>query len=661
MLGKLNLSAIAFNNWIIMGAFAGMVLVFLSLLVLVTCLGKWKYLWKEWFTSVDHKKIGVMYIFIALVMGVRAFVDSAMLRSQIAFSYGSSHGFLVPEHFNQVFTGHGVIMIFLMAMPFIIGLINIAMPLQIGARDVAFPAMNLISLWLLIAAVILMNISLGIGEFAKTGWIAYPPLSELQYSPYVGVDYYIWILEIAGIGTLMTGINFLVTIIKLRAPGMTLMRMPLFTWTALGTSILIIGAFPILTVNLAFLGLDRYLGMHFFTNDAGGNMMMYVNWFWAWGHPEVYILILPAFGVFSEVVTNFTNKRLFGYSSMVYSILAIIVISYIVWVHHFFIMGAGGTVNAIFGIMTMIIAIPTGVKVFNWLFTMYRSRLRFTTPMLWTLGFLVTFVLGGMSGVMLAIAPADFVLHNSEFLVAHFHNVIISGTVFGAIAGYIYWFPKAYGFQLNERLGKMGFGLFISGFVLTFTPLYVLGFMGMTRRLNHYDNPAWRTPIWIAEIGVAVIGIAIAVLILQLVVSFIQRKQHLDLTGDIWNARTLEWSVASPAPIYNFAEIPIITGRDEFWERKQNKTAYQKPTEYHDILMPKNTSVGFFIGIFSVVFGFGIVWHIWWMAILGFFAILVTVITHLLNDDSYYYLSADEVKKIEEQHILRSSGNNYVR
>ncbi len=649
MLGKLNLSAIDYHNAIIMGAFGGMVLAFLAVLAVITYLRRWKYLWNEWMTSVDHKRIGVMYIAVAIIMGIRGFIDSLMMRSQMVFSHGAAHGYLAPDHYSQIFTGHGVIMIFFMAMPFIIGLINVALPLQIGARDVAFPAMNLISLWLLIAAVVLMNISLGIGEFAKTGWNAYPPLSELQYSPYVGVDYYIWILQIAGASSLMTGINFLVTITNLRAPGMTLMKMPLFSWAALGTSILIIGAFPILTVDLGLLALDRYLGMHFFTPDAGGNMMTYVNWFWAWGHPEVYILILPAFGIFSEVVSDFANKRLFGYASMVYSILAIIIISYIVWVHHFFVMGAGGTVNAVFGIMTMIIAVPTGVKVFNWIFTMYRGRLRFETPMLWTLGFLLTFVLGGMSGVMLAMAPADFVLHNSEFLIAHFHNVIISGTVFGAMAGYIYWFPKAFGFKLNEKLGVLAFWLFFFGLIITFAPLYLLGFMGMTRRLNHYDNPAWQTPIWIAALGMVIFTISLFFLVLQLAVSIIQRKRNRDHTGDPWNGRTLEWSVASPAPFYNFAEIPIVTSRDEFWKRKQQENAPTKPM-YQDFLMSKNTAAGFFMGIFSIAFGFGMIWHIWWMAISGAFAILVTVVAHLSNDDIYYYVTADEVKKMEEAH-----------
>jgi cytochrome o ubiquinol oxidase subunit 1 len=535
-------------------------------------------------------------------------------------------------------------------MPFIIGLMNVAVPLQIGARDVAFPVMNSISLWLTIAAVVLMNISLGIGEFAKTGWVAYPPLSELQYSSGVGVDYYIWMLELAGAGSLMTGINFLVTIVKLRAPGMTLMKMPLFCWAALCTSVLIIGAFPILSVDLGLLALDRYLGMHFFTNTNGGNMMLYVNWFWAWGHPEVYILILPIFGIFSEVVPSFSNKALFGYRAMVFSIVAITIISYLVWVHHFFVMGAGPMVNSAFGIMTMIIAIPTGIKIFNWLFTMYLGRLQFATPMLWTLGFIITFAIGGSAGVMLAIPPADFVLHNSEFLIAHFHNVIIGGTVFGAIAGYIYWFPKIFGYKLNERLGKIAFWFFLAGFVITFAPLYVLGFMGMTRRLNHYDVPAWRIPMLIAVIGVIFIAAGLVFLILQLLISFIQRKQNRDLTGDPWNARTLEWSLPSPVPFYNFPKIPTVTDRDEFWERKQKGIAHQKIAYYRDILMPNNSAVGFFIGIFSIFFGFGMTWHIWWMALLGFFGIIVTLITRSFDDNTYHYIPAAEVKKTEEEH-----------
>lgn len=650
-LGKLSLAAIPFDNPITLGAFSFMLCGLITVALIITFLHKWKYLWREWFTSVDHKKIGVMYILVGLVMGVRGFADGVLMRSQLLFSYGHSHGYIHANHYDQIFSGHGVIMIFFVAMPFIIGLINIAVPLQIGARDVAFPFLNSVSLGLFVAGAVLVNISLGIGEFAKTGWIAYPPLSEISYSPGVGVDYYIWSLEIAGTGTLLTGINFLVTILKLRAPGMKLMHLPLFTWTALGTNLLIIGAFPILTVDLALLALDRYLGMHFFTNTGGGNMMMYVNWFWAWGHPEVYILILPVFGVFSEVVTNFSGRKLFGYTSMVYSTMAITLISYLVWLHHFFTMGAGGNVNAFFGIMTSLIAIPTGVKIFNWLFTMYHGKIRFKIPMLWTLAFLCTFVIGGMTGVMLAIPPADFVLHNSEFLIAHFHTTIIAGTIFGFFAGYTYWFPKAFGFTLNELLGKLGLTFFVIGFYLTFMPLFILGFMGMTRRINHYDNPAWKIPILIAAIGVVIIGIGMFFLILQLIMSFIQRKQHKDLSGDPWDARTLEWSVASPPPSYNFAVLPLVHGRDEFWEKKQKGSAYEQPSNYHDILMLNNTPAGIFIGIFSLLFGFAMVWYIWWLACFSFSALIITIILRTSHDKVYHYISAEKIQETEERFI----------
>src|ERR1700712_98249 len=489
LLGKLTLGDMPFDQPIIMGAAAFMVLIVLAVVVGLTWFKKWGYLWSEWLTSVDHKKIGVMYIVVAVLMLLRGFVDALMMRTQLALAYNGP-GFLPPEHYNQVFTAHGVIMIFFMAMAFMIGLMNIVVPLQIGARDVAFPFINSLSFWMTAVSAILINMSLVIGEFAQTGWLAYPPLSELQFSPGVGVDYYLWSLQLSGVGTLLTGINFFVTIVKMRAPGMTWMKMPVFTWTALCTNALIMAAFPILTVTLALLGLDRYLGMHFFTNDAGGNQMLYLNLIWAWGHPEVYILILPAFGIFSEVISTYARKPLFGYKTMVYATCSITVLSFLVWLHHFFTMGSGADVNSFFGIMTMIIAIPTGVKVFNWLFTIYRGRVRFTTPMLWTLGFIITFVIGGMTGVLLAVPGADFLLHNSLFLIAHFHNVIIGGVLFGYLAGMSYWFPKSFGFRLHEGLGKIAFWCWLVGFYVAFMPLYVLGFMGLTRRLQHYDNAA---------------------------------------------------------------------------------------------------------------------------------------------------------------------------
>ncbi|KVU51190.1 cytochrome ubiquinol oxidase subunit I [Burkholderia ubonensis] len=657
MFGKLTLSAIPFDQPIIMGAGAFMGLVVLGILVALTITGRWKWLWSEWLTSVDHKKIGVMYIIVAFIMLLRGFADAIMMRMQLALSYNAP-GFLPPHHYDQIFTAHGVIMIFFMAMVFMVGLMNLIVPLQIGARDVAFPFINSLSFWMTAVSAILINISLVIGEFAQTGWLAYPPLSELQYSPGVGVDYYLWALQISGVGTLLTGVNFFVTIIKMRAPGMSLMKMPVFTWTALCTNVLIMASFPILTATLALLGLDRYLGMHFFTNEAGGNAMLYLNLIWAWGHPEVYILILPAFGIFSEVIATFAKKPLFGYKTMVYATCAIMVLSFLVWLHHFFTMGSGANVNAFFGIMTMIIAIPTGVKVFNWLFTMYRGRIEFSTPVLWTIGFMVTFTLGGMTGVMMAIPGADFVLHNSLFLIAHFHNVIIGGVLFGYLAGFNYWFPKAFGFKLNEKLGKAAFWFWQVGFYVAFVPLYVLGFMGMTRRLNHYDNPAWHPWLLVAAFGAVLIAIGIACQLLQLVVSIRNRNlpQYRDTTGDPWGGRTLEWATTSPPPAYNFATIPQVRTLDTFADMKARGEGQGKRAAYRDIHMPSNTSAGLFVGVFSLALGFALVWHIWWLAIAGLAGIVATLVIYSSRNNDGYYIPASTVRRIEEpRHAARTT------
>ncbi|MDW9228264.1 ubiquinol oxidase subunit 1 [Burkholderia cepacia] len=542
-------------------------------------------------------------------------------------------------------------MIFFMAMVFMVGLMNLVVPLQIGARDVAFPFINSLSFWMTAVSAILINVSLVIGEFAQTGWLAYPPLSELQFSPGVGVDYYLWALQISGVGTLLTGVNFFVTIIKMRAPGMTLMKMPVFTWTALCTNVLIMASFPILTATLALLGLDRYLGMHFFTNEAGGNAMLYLNLIWAWGHPEVYILILPAFGIFSEVIATFAKKPLFGYKTMVYATCAIMVLSFLVWLHHFFTMGSGANVNAFFGIMTMIIAIPTGVKVFNWLFTMYRGRIEFTTPVLWTIGFMVTFTIGGMTGVMMAIPGADFVLHNSLFLIAHFHNVIIGGVLFGYLAGFNYWFPKAFGFKLNEKLGKAAFWFWQVGFYVAFVPLYVLGFMGMTRRLNHYDNPAWHPWLLVAAFGAVLIAVGIACQLLQLVVSIRNRNlpAYRDTTGDPWGGRTLEWATSSPPADYNFAAIPQVRTLDAYADMKARGEGRPNPASFRDIHMPSNTCAGLVVAIFSLVLGFALVWHIWWMAIGGLVGIVATLVIYSSRDNDGYYIPASTVRKTEDK------------
>jgi cytochrome o ubiquinol oxidase subunit 1 len=653
LLGKLSWSAIPFEQPIIMGATAFMALLVGSVLLWITWERAWPYLWREWLTSVDHKRIGVMYLVLALLMLVRGFTDAIMMRAQQAVAAGDAQGYLPPEHFDQIFSAHGTIMIFFVAMPFVIGLMNFAVPLQLGVRDVAFPTLNSVSLWLTATGILLTNMSLAIGEFAKTGWVAYPPLSELQFSPGVGVDYYLWALQISGIGTLLTGVNFVTTILKLRAPGMGYMRMPVFCWTALASNLLIVAAFPVLTALFAMLLLDRYLGFHFFSVDAGGNAMMYVNLFWVWGHPEVYILVLPAFGVFSEVSATFSGKPLFGYRSMVAATMAICILSYTVWLHHFFTMGASAGVNAFFGITSMIIAVPTGVKIFNWLFTMYGGRVRFEVPVLFTIGFMVTFIFGGLTGVLLAVPPVDFQVHNSVFLVAHFHHVIIPGVLFGAFAGYTYWFPKAFGFKLDERWGRRSFWCWFIGFHLAFLPLYVAGLMGMTRRMQHYEVLSWQPWLLVAALGTLVILAGIVSQIVQIVVS-IRDREELRVSADPWNGRTLEWSTASPPPAWNYAVLPHVTDIDAFWVTKQRLRARQEQPaparDYKPIEMPKNSPTGFITAFFAVVTGFALIWHIWWMAAFGVLGAFVTLVVFAFRDEDEVEIPAEQIARFDQAH-----------
>jgi cytochrome o ubiquinol oxidase subunit 1 len=650
LLGKLDWSAVPFNQPIVMFAVGSVILAGAFILGWITLKGHWPYLWREWITSVDHKRIGVMYIVLALLMLLRGFADAIMMRAQQAVAAGGAQGYLPPEHFDQIFSAHGTIMIFFMAMPFVIGLMNFVVPLQLGVRDMAFPTLNSVALWLTASGILLVNISLAVGEFAKTGWVAYPPLSELQFSPGVGVDYYLWSLQISGVGTLMTGINFVATILKTRAPGMGLMRMPVFCWTALASNLLIVAAFPVLTATLAMLLLDRYLGFHFFSVDAGGNPMMYVNLFWVWGHPEVYILVLPAFGIYSEVSATFSGKPLFGYRSMVAATMVICVLAYTVWLHHFFTMGASASVNAFFGIASMIIAVPTGVKIFNWLFTMYGGRIRFAVPVLWTIGFMVTFVLGGLTGVLLAVPPVDWQVHNSLFLVAHFHHVIIPGVVFGVMAGYTYWFPKAFGFTLDERWGRRAFWCWFIGFHVAFMPLYVVGLMGMTRRMQHYDVLSWQPWLLVAAAGAVVILAGIVCQIVQLVVSIRNREELRDVTGDPWNGRTLEWSIASPPPAWNFAMLPQVTDIDAFWKKKQRARTQAQPAKerkFEPIEVPKNSAIGFIIAFFAVVSGFALIWHIWWMAGAGAIGILLTMLAFAFRNEEEIEIPADQIARFE--------------
>ena len=649
MFGKLTWQAIPFDQPIPLVTSAVLIVVITGLLLFVFVKGYVPYLWKEWITSVDHKRIGIMYCLLALVMLLRGFSDALMMRSQQALAFNAP-GYLPPEHYDQIFSAHGTIMIFFVAMPFVVGLMNFVVPLQLGVRDVAFPTLNSVSFWLTAAGALLVNVSLVVGEFARTGWLPFPPLSELTYSPGVGVDYYAWSLEISGIGTLMAGINMVTTILKMRAPGMSYTRMPVFCWTSLASNLLIVVAFPILTATLAMLLLDRYVGFHFFTNEAGGNPMVFMNLIWAWGHPEVYILVLPAFGVYSEVISTFSSKPLFGYRSMVIATMAICLLSFLVWLHHFFTMGAGGDVNGFFGIMSMIIAIPTGVKLFNWLFTMYGGRVRFTAPMMWSIGFMVTFALGGMTGVLLAVPPADFVLHNSLFLVAHFHNVIIGGVLFGAFAGYSYWFPKAFGFSLDERLGKAAFWCWFIGFYVAFMPLYVVGLLGMTRRMQHYTQPEWYPWILVAGVGALIILTGIVLQVMQLTVSIRTRARRRELTGDPWDGRTLEWATSSPPPAYNFAVLPDVEDEEPYWGMKQkareNLQMSAEPT-YEAIEVPRNSPTGFITAFFAVVTGFALIWHIWWVVVLGLVGAYATFVVFAWRDVVEETIPAEEVARAD--------------
>jgi cytochrome o ubiquinol oxidase subunit 1 len=658
ILGRLDWNAIPFHDPIILGTFAMVTLGGISLVALLTRFKLWAPLWNNWITSIDHKKIGIMYMILGLIMLLRGFADALMMRLQQAIAFGDVAGYLPPHHYDQIFTAHGVIMIFFVAMPFVTGLMNYVVPLQIGARDVAFPFLNNFSFWMTAFGAVLMMMSLFVGEFARTGWLAYPPLSGILASPGVGVDYYIWSLQVAGVGTLLSGVNLFATIVKMRAPGMTMMKMPVFTWTSLCTNVLIIASFPILTAVLTLLGLDRLVGTNFFTNDLGGNAMLYVNLIWIWGHPEVYILILPAFGIFSEVVSTYCGKRLFGYKSMVYATIAITVLSYLVWLHHFFTMGSGPSVNSFFGITTMIISIPTGAKIFNWLFTMYKGRIRFDLPMMWTVAFMITFVIGGMTGVLLAVPPADFVLHNSLFLIAHFHNVIIGGVLFGLFAGIYYWFPKAFGYKLDAFWGKVSFWCWVVGFYLAFMPLYVLGLMGVTRRMSHFEDPSLQIWFQIAALGAVLIAFGIGAQLFQFYISFRRRHALRDVTGDPWNGRTLEWATSSPPPDYNFAFTPRVFNLDAWHDMKQ--AGYVRPMSgFVPIHMPKNTAAGFVIAALSAVVGFGLIWHMWLVTAIAFVTLLTAVIIHTFNYKRDFYIPADQVAQTEDART-RLMENRYV-
>ena len=611
----------------IIGAGAGSVVVIgaVAMVALLTYLKAWRYLWTEWFTSLDHKKIGIMYVAIAGVMLSRALIEAVLMRTQQAFAVNAP-GFVEPNHFAQLFSTHGTIMIFFMAMPFLTGLINYLVPLQIGARDMAFPYFNSVGLWLTAGGAGLMMASLVVGEFSTGGWSGYPPYTELSFSGGVGPDYWIWAVTLASVGSTAVGINVACTIYKFRAPGMTWMRMPLFCWTSLCTAILMIFAMPALTVATLLLAADRYAGMHFFTDDLGGNMMNYVNLFWLFGHPEVYIVVLPAFGVYSEVISTFSSKELYGYTSLVLATCAIAVLSFTVWLHHFFTMGQSADVNAAFGIATMLIGVPTGVKIYDWIWTMFRGEVRFTPSMLLSIAFMMTFVLGGFTGIILATPPLNYVMHNTLFLVAHFHNMLIPGTLYGMLAGYMFWFPKAFGFRLNERWGWISVSCWVTGFYLAFMPLYVLGAAGMARRTQEVFDPAFRPWLLVALGGAFLLLAALVALFVQLYVSIRDREANRVPVGDPWDARGLEWSVSAPPPEWNFATIPHVGSRDAFYWRKHSGGAYRPADHYRDIELPKESACGVVIGLAAAAASFGLIWRIWWMAGLFLAVVVATVI-----------------------------------
>jgi len=646
LLGRLTWESFPIHEPILLWTFIVVAVLGIGIVAVVSYYRLWGWLWREWFTSVDHKKIGIMYIILGIVMLLRGFADALMMRLQQVMAFGASQGYLDAHHYDQIFTAHGTIMIFFVAIPLIVGLVNYVMPLQIGARDVAFPFLNSLSLWLTVAGALLVMVSLFVGEFSRAGWLNYVPVANIQNSPDTGPDYYLWALQIAGVGTTLSAINMVATIIRMRAPGMTMMKMPVFTWTAFCSNVLAIAIFPALTAAFAMLLMDRYVGTDFFTNDAGGNPMMYWNLVWLWGHPEVYVLVLPVFGIYSEVTATFCGKRLFGYSSMVYATVVITILSYLVWLHHFFTMGSGASVNSFFGIATMVIAIPTGAKIFNWLFTMYRGQIRFELPMMWVVAFMLTFVVGGMTGVLLAVPPADFVLHNSLFLVAHFHNVIIGGVVFGLFAGMYYWFPKAFGFRLDPFWGKVTFWGWVIGYWVAWTPIYIVGLMGTTRRVRHFDDPELRIWFVIAGIGALIILVGILAFVIQIAVSIRNRKALRDTTGDPWGGRTLEWATASPPPFYNFAFTPVVHELDA-WHDMKCHGARPPVSGFRPIHLPRNTGAGVVLAALALVLGFAMVWYIWWLAALSFAGLLAVAIGHTFNYHRDYHVAADEVARIE--------------
>ncbi|MHB1752861.1 MAG: cbb3-type cytochrome c oxidase subunit I [Acidiferrobacter sp.] len=653
--GRLDAQQIPLQNPILFGTFVLVSLGALAVLGAITYSRSWGTLWRDWLTSVDHKKIGVMYCVLGVVMLFRGFIDGVMMRTQQVMAVGPQspgymgalHGYLPPYHFGQIYSAHGTIMILFAITPILVGLMNIIVPLQIGARDMAYPYLNAVSFWLTAAATGLVMISLFVGDFSHAGWVGLSPLTELAYSPGVGVDYWSWAVQIGSIGTTLASINIIVTIIKMRAPGMTWTKMPIFCWTALSTSIVGLSSFPVFTAAVALLSLDRYVGTHFFTPGLGGNLMLYTDLFWIWGHPEVYYVVLPAFGILSEIIPTFSEKPLFGYITMAVASIAIGGVSWSVWLHHFFTMGAGPGVNAFFSIASMLVGIPTGVKVFNWAFTLYRGRVRFDVPMLWALAALVLLLIGGLTGMMLAMPAINYTVHNSVFVVAHFHTMlnVVGFACFGAIN---YWFPKVFGFRLDERTGKRAFWFFSAGTVLLFGSMYALGFMGMPRRIDYIPFTSWRPLLIAEEGGIVLFVIASYYMVKQLVVSIRDRAQNRVMTPDAWGtSRSLEWLTHSPVPFYNFAVQPHINVRDEWAWRREHGLGSAYPDHYEDIHLPNNTPLPLMLGACAFALGFGLVWRMYWLAVLGLLAIIILVIVRSFREDPGHIVPGARIREIE--------------
>ncbi|WP_409296947.1 cytochrome aa3 quinol oxidase subunit I [Peribacillus sp. SCS-26] len=625
--------------------YASMVAIGLTVIAIiagVTYFKKWGYLWREWLTTVDHKRIGIMYLISALLMLFRGGVDAIMLRAQLATPEAK---LLDAQHYNEIFSTHGVVMILFMAMPFIMALMNFVVPLQIGARDVAFPRLNALSFWLFFMGAMLFNISFVIGGSPDAGWTSYFPLAGKEFSESVGTNYYMIAIQIAGIGTLMTGINFMTTILKMRAPGMTLMKMPMFTWSSLVANLIIVFAFPVLTVALAMGTMDRLFGTNFFTTTNGGMDMLWANLFWVWGHPEVYILILPAFGIYSEIISTFARRNLYGYKSMVYSMVVISAYSFLVWAHHFFTMGQGALTNSIFSITTMAIAVPTGVKIFNWLFTLYKGKIEFTSPMLYAMLFIPLFTIGGVTGVMLAMSAADYQYHNTMFLVAHFHMVIIPGVVFAMLAGLTYYWPKMFGFMLNERIGKWAAWFITIGTLVAFMPMFFTGLDGQARRMYTYSEASGFGPLnFISFVGA--LGLAAGFVLIVYNIYYSTRFASRDISSDPWDARTIEWATHTPVPEYNFARLPQVDSSESLWDAKKRGHVLFKG-KYEKIHMPNNSGMPFIMGCIFFAWGFSFVFGIWVPLILTTIGIFVCMALRSFEKDHGHYIPVDEIEETE--------------